>query len=135
MWVGDLPKAIEKVDIGKLCPGLIYVSVNNTKTKSVHACATITFEDLALALEALERLQWTKFDHGAGQMNWPSVKCLAVASIVECWAIYSGTHWVCHVLIGCAMWHTFSVRLALRTRHDCIVHNMLNCTVELPCWR
>ena len=40
---------------------------------------------------------------------------LAMASIGEWWAMYSGTCWVCHVLIGWAMWHTCSVRLALRT--------------------
>ncbi len=41
---------------------------------SGHAQAIFTLEDLALALEAFERLQWAKFDHGDGQMHWPSVK-------------------------------------------------------------
>ena len=61
--------------IGQLCPGFIDVNVTNSKSKSGHAQAIITFEDLALALEAFERLQWSKFDHGKGQMHWPSVKC------------------------------------------------------------
>ena len=52
LWVGDLPRAIDKVDIGKLCIGFIDASVNNTRSRSGHAFAVITFEGLALALEA-----------------------------------------------------------------------------------
>ena len=37
--------------------------------------------------------------------------------------MYSGTHGVVHALIGCAMLHTFSVRLALHTGA---------CAVQLP---
>jgi hypothetical protein len=51
-----------------------YVNVTNTKSKSGHAQAIVTFEDLELALAAFERLLWSKSDHGHGQMHWPSVK-------------------------------------------------------------
>ena len=60
--------------IGQLCIGFIGVNVTNTKSRSGHAQASITFEDLALALEAFERLQWSKFYHGDGQMQRPSLK-------------------------------------------------------------
>ena len=76
LWVGDLPRTPDIVDIGKLCLVLIDVSVNNQRSRSGHAFAAITFEDLALALEAFERMQWTKFDHGVGQMHWPYAKWL-----------------------------------------------------------
>ena len=74
MWVGDLPRTIDKVYTGQLCPGLIDVSVANTKSKSGRSQAIITFENLEVAMEAFERLQWSKLDHGKGQMHWPSVK-------------------------------------------------------------
>ena len=47
-----MPRTIDKVEIGKLCPGYIDVAVNNTRSKSGHAFAVISFEDLALAMEA-----------------------------------------------------------------------------------
>ena len=34
LWVGDLPRTIDTMYIGQLCPGFIYVAVNNTKSKS-----------------------------------------------------------------------------------------------------
>lgn len=74
VWVGDLPKNIDKVDIGRLCPGQIDVAVNNTRSRSGHAFAVITFEHLDMAMAAFEKLMSTKFDHGDGQMHWPSVK-------------------------------------------------------------
>ena len=74
--VGDLPRTIDKVYIGQLCLGFIDVNVTNSKSRSGYAQAIITFEDLALALAAFARLQWSKFDHGDGQMHWPSVKWL-----------------------------------------------------------
>jgi hypothetical protein len=74
VWIGDLPRNIDKVDIGKLCPGQIDVSVNNQRSRSGHAFSVITFDDLDLAMAAFQTLQWTKFDHGDGQMHWPSVK-------------------------------------------------------------
>ena len=74
LWVGDLPRTIDKVYIGQLCLGFIYVNATNAKSRSGHAQALINFEVLALALEAFERLQWSKFDHGDGQMHWPYVK-------------------------------------------------------------
>ena len=74
LWVGDLPRNIDKVYIGQLCPGFMDVSVTNAKSKSGHAFAVIAFEDLALALQAFERMQRTMFDHGASHSNWPSVK-------------------------------------------------------------
>jgi hypothetical protein len=74
VWVGDLPRNIDKVDIGKLCPGQTDVAVNNTRSRSGHAFSVITFDDLEKAMAAFQTLQWTKFDHGDGQMHWPSVK-------------------------------------------------------------
>ena len=74
IWVGDLPRNMDKVEIGKLCPGQLDVAMNNTRSKSGHAFAVIAFEDVGLAMEAFERLQWTRFDHGGGQLHWPSVK-------------------------------------------------------------
>ena len=74
VWVGDLPANIDKVDIGKLCPGQIDVAVNNFKSRSGHAFAVITFERLEEAMASFHALQWTKFDHGDGQLHWPSVK-------------------------------------------------------------
>ena len=46
----------DKVYIGQLCPGFIDVNVTNTTSKSGHAQAIITFEDLELALATFERL-------------------------------------------------------------------------------
>jgi hypothetical protein len=74
VWVGDLPRNVDKVDIGRLCPGQTDVSVNNFKSKSGMAFAVITFADLDLAMQAFETLLWTRFDHGGGQLHWPSVK-------------------------------------------------------------
>jgi hypothetical protein len=74
VWVGDLPGNIDKVDIGRLCPGQIDVCVNNTRSRSGHAFAVITFENLDLAMAAFQTLMCTRFDHGGGQMHWPSVK-------------------------------------------------------------
>ena len=54
--------------------GFIDVNVTNNTSKSGHSQAITTFEDLELALAAFERLQQCKFDHGEGQMHWPSVK-------------------------------------------------------------
>ena len=62
--------------VGQLCPGFIDVNVTNTKSKSGHAQAIITFKYLDLELAAFQRLLWSKFDHGDGQMHWPSVKLL-----------------------------------------------------------
>ena len=56
LWVGDLPRSIGKVDIGRLCPGYIDVSVNCTKSRSGHAFAVISFEDLTLAMQAFDRM-------------------------------------------------------------------------------
>ena len=42
LWVGVLPRSIAKVEIGRLCPGLIHVSVNSTKSMSGHAFAVIS---------------------------------------------------------------------------------------------
>ena len=75
-WVGDLPRNIDKVDIGKLCPGQIDVAVNNTRSRSGHAFAVITFTNLDKAMEAFQTLVSTKFDHGDCQLRWPSVKWL-----------------------------------------------------------
>ena len=62
--------------IGQLCLGFIDVNVTKNTSKFGHSQAIVTFEDLELALAALEWLQWCKFDHGEGQMHWPSVsKC------------------------------------------------------------
>ena len=72
--LGSLPRNIDQVYIGQLCLGFIDVNVTNSKSRSGHAQAIITFEDLALAMEAFERLQCNKFDNGDGQMHWPSVK-------------------------------------------------------------
>ena len=74
VWVGDLPGNIDKGDIGRLCPGQIDVCVNNTRSRSGHAFAVITFENLDLAMQAFQTLMCTRFDHGGGQMHWPSVK-------------------------------------------------------------
>ena len=60
--------------IGQLCPGFTYVNVTNNTSKSGHAQAIVTFEDLDLAMAAFERLQWCKFDHGEGQMHWHYAK-------------------------------------------------------------
>ena len=49
LWVGDMPRTIDKVEIGKLCLGFIDVAVNNTMSRSGHAFAVISFGDLALA--------------------------------------------------------------------------------------
>jgi hypothetical protein len=48
--------------------------VNNKVSRSGHAFAVITFENLDLAMAAFQTLMCTKFDHGGGQMHWPSVK-------------------------------------------------------------
>ena len=60
MWVGDLPRTIDKVYIGQLCPGFIDVNVTNTKSKSGKSQASVTFENLEMAMEAFEKLQWRK---------------------------------------------------------------------------
>ena len=60
--------------IGQLCPGFTDVNVTNNTSKSGHSQAIVTFEGLNMALAAFERPQWCKFDHGEGQMHWPSVK-------------------------------------------------------------
>ena len=76
VWVGDLPRNIDKVDIGRLCPGQydVCVCVNNTRSRSGHALAVITFSDLVKAMAAFQTLVSTKFDHGDGRLHWPSVK-------------------------------------------------------------
>ena len=74
VWVGDLPRNIDKVDIGRLCPGQCDVAVNNTRSRSGHAFAVITFTNLDKAMAAFQTLMTTKFDHGEGQLHWPSVK-------------------------------------------------------------
>ena len=72
--VGDLPRRIDKVYIGQLCLAFSDVNVTNSQSRSGMSQENITCEDLALALEAFGRLQWSKFDHGDGQMHWASVK-------------------------------------------------------------
>ena len=52
LWVGDLPKSIDQVYIGQLRPGFIEVNMTNSTSKSGHAQAIITFENLDLALAA-----------------------------------------------------------------------------------
>ena len=80
VWVGELQRNKDKVDICRLCSGFMDVVVNNTRSRSGHAFAVITFGDLGLAMEAFERLQWTRFDHGDGQVHWPSVKWFGQAT-------------------------------------------------------
>ena len=54
--------------IDQVCRGFIVMNGTNSTSKSGHAQAIVTFEDLELALAAFERLQWCKCDHGEGQM-------------------------------------------------------------------
>ena len=74
MLVGGLPRTIDKVYIGQMCLGFIDVNVTNTKSMSGISQAITTFENLEMAMEAFERLQWCKFDHGKGQLRWPSAQ-------------------------------------------------------------
>ena len=97
LWVGDLPKSIDNVEICKVWTGFIDVSVNNTKTNSGHAFAVISFEDLTLAMEAFDRMQWTKFDHAAGQLHWPLCEVVWPSQA----RVSAGPCTV--ALIGCAM--------------------------------
>ena len=76
VWVGDLPRNTDKVETSKLCPGQIDVAVNNTRSRSGHAFAVITFNNLDKAMAAFQTLVSTKFDHGDGQLRWPSVNWL-----------------------------------------------------------
>jgi hypothetical protein len=69
VWVGDLPRNIGKVETSKLCPGQIDVAVNNTRSRSGHAFAVITFNNLDKAMAAFQTLVSTKFDHGDGQLR------------------------------------------------------------------
>ena len=94
--VGGLPRSIDKVDIGRLCPGFIDVSVNCTKSRSGHAFAVISFQDSTLAMQSVGGMQWTRLDHWYGQMQWDSVKWFghqARVIVGPCTA----------PLIGCAM--------------------------------
>ena len=76
VWIGDLPRCIDKVAIGRLCPGYVDVAVNNQRSKSGHAFSVVTFSatDLDKAMEAYATLLQSKFDHGDGQMHWATVR-------------------------------------------------------------
>jgi hypothetical protein len=60
----------------KVCAlaNVMCVCVNNTRSRSGHAFAVITFTNLDKAMAAFQTLMSTKFDHGEGQLHWPSVK-------------------------------------------------------------
>jgi hypothetical protein len=74
LWVGEFPRTIDQVYIGQLCLGFIDVNVTNTKSRSGMAHSIVTFENLDMTMAAFERLQWSNFEHGKGQMHWPSVQ-------------------------------------------------------------
>ena len=74
LWVGDLPGGVRKTDVGQYCEGQVDVSVQSNKTRSGMAFAIVTFLDLTMAIKAFEQVAMAKFDHGNGQMYWPTVK-------------------------------------------------------------
>jgi hypothetical protein len=76
IWIGDLPRHVDKVAIGILCPGFEDVAVNNQRSKSGHAFSVVTFKvsDLDKAMAAFATLLEAKFDHGDGQLHWATVR-------------------------------------------------------------
>ena len=74
LWIGDLPGGVCKTDVGHYCEGQVDVSVQSNKTRSGMAFAIVTFLDLTMTIKAFEQVAMAKFDHGNGQMYWPSVK-------------------------------------------------------------
>ena len=74
LWVGDLPFDVKRPANACHCPGFADIAVAYNKPPSGAAFAIVTFEDLAAAFKAFEQVAMAKFDHGEGQMMWPSVK-------------------------------------------------------------